>query len=1004
MANNNTIKPQGEGWKAVVNGVEVRQTKGGLLIGQGLDTIFISGDSLRLVDPTSRIQGKYPDSYPFAAPHEHSLDEENKDLVLDRSYPPDGIPLELLPKAIRELKAMLLGNVSIQGNFPTNEITGEYEGPLEKGDLVSWDAETSSWVAASCPASRGLADNALFTGVAFPESDEVLSAASVVCDSWDLIPGQAYYLDCANPGKMTPEDTGFYVGVAQSKTAMYFAPYAASLEQVLTNMQNQISAADTTVKEIQEEFAGVQQTVEEMQAIVEEVKANDDATETRLADLLQKAADAQNSIVDLQAKIAQLEAVDTTYRGYFNNIASQFSTITTTISNITESLTASDDEIRRNIAEVQKRIDEINKILGTGTESFRQLVEKHEADIAEIRTILGDCSCASIKQWIGQVNQNVADGFNHLNDAIKANSSAINTNRQDLDTVTKDYNGFKVAHKEWENVVAQNLGNIATLQSGLTQVSGRVAKNEADIGVLKQKDIELKADIDKNTGLITANGLLITDNKAAIASLRGDFTNHAVEYQGHVEYLATKVGEHENELKNLETADTGIQKDLLTVSTRVLTLENILADSIPGECKCDFTEINQQIAKNTADITTASNELSKTQNHVIELHNEVMDMKGGSGLDSDWKNNVDSSIQTLITQAATCSEVNTLQSQQITTITESVTKVNESFTTLQPQVESIQTNLDDINQKIEDGTIGGGGGDTVDHSIYMLKTEFNAFKTSNDSALQDLTAADQTMATKVSEIETSVGTIQTDLAQQESTLTDLSTTVTEVKNEVKDITTGPNGIGTDLTALKSKVEANSSAISALQDLVGDGGTGGVEGSTAILQQLQQLQESMANQASTLESLQNANKSLTDSLSTANATIGTLQTTLGSVQSELTTTKASLTAAETELAATKNDLASTKTNLDTTTKALETAQGTISGLQDTVSGQATTIGGLQEQLTTTTNNVTNITNKIESGEIGGKEKWGISSNNTIANVTQAEVDSMPEGGFISVVKS
>lgn len=807
---NNTVKPKGEGWSAIINGVEVKQVNGGLMLGSGLDAVFIHGDKLRLVDPTTKMQGHYPDNYPFTAPHDHVFDEENIDLVLDRTYPYDGIPLELLPKAIRDLKGMLLGNVSIKANFPTNEITGEYTGTLQKGDLVTWDTATGEWVAATCPVARGLTDNALFTGVAFPDSDEILSASNVVCDAWDLTPGQAYYLDCANPGKMTDQDTGYYVGVAQSKTAMYFAPYASSVEQVITKLQEQVSAVDTAMQDLQSAFEGVQTTVEEMQAIVEEVKANDDQVNQKLQDLATQAQTTNGQLVDVLTRIGQLEATDAAHQTYFNSIASQFQTVSTTISNMASSLAQSDEEIRQNAAKMRQELDAINELLSQGAGKWAELVQKHEDDIKAINDKLGDCTCESITAK-----------FEEQATAIQANTDAHNALQTAYDAHITDYQELKEGHNVLYAQVQSEAENIKANSEAISQLSSRTSSLEVDLTEHKATAAntfaELKAKDTELTGLIEANKGLIQSNTVAIDALRNDLTTGLATAQTSLdavkENLQEQITSNDGELETLTTQVGTNTTGLASAVTRILNLENMLDEGIDGKCECDFSELNKSIADNAARITDLSNAHSVTANNVLEISKTTENLVNTvTSFDAKLAQH-DTAIGELDLDIINAkNEFKTDQNKQNTTIqnlkdwvngleakqSSHETSANEQFATMAGRLDALEA---------------GGGTTDVDLTALSVKVSQNENGVAtNKEAIEGLQTAVAQNTASITELRGDHVAIESSISKNTEAIATHTSQISTITSNITNLTNATNTINSTVTSVTERLTTVESAI------------------------------------------------------------------------------------------------------------------------------------------------------------------------------------------------
>lgn len=230
----------------ILNGVQITKTPEGLLVGTGLDQVLIRGSNLKVSDAASWIAGHYPDNYPFSAPHRHPEEDTYRNFALDANFPPDGIPLDRLPRVIRELKKMVAGSSSVQTTFPST---------VKDGDLVVWDASARTYKPATCPAGRAnIAAGIFFNGVADLSTNSVLLSSTVTHKAWNLQTGQKYFLDCSNPGKLTTTDTGYFVGIAQGPQTLFLAPLADSAESLITALEQAQSSLQAAHNQLRKDF------------------------------------------------------------------------------------------------------------------------------------------------------------------------------------------------------------------------------------------------------------------------------------------------------------------------------------------------------------------------------------------------------------------------------------------------------------------------------------------------------------------------------------------------------------------------------------------------------------------------------------------------------------------------------------------------------------------------------------------------------------------------------
>lgn len=230
----------------MLNGIKVTYTKEGVIVGEGIEAVLIRGQNLKLSDPANFVQGHYPDNYPFSAPHRHPEEDTYINFSLDPDFPPDGIPLDRLPKVIRELKKIVAGTTSVKTEFSSS---------VKDGMLVVWDDQTQQYVPASCTSSRAdVADGLFFNGVADLDTSSVITSSTVTNESWKLEEGKKYYLDCSNPGMLTTVDTGYFVGIAQGPNTLFLAPLANSAEALITALETGLKALEDRLDKRDESF------------------------------------------------------------------------------------------------------------------------------------------------------------------------------------------------------------------------------------------------------------------------------------------------------------------------------------------------------------------------------------------------------------------------------------------------------------------------------------------------------------------------------------------------------------------------------------------------------------------------------------------------------------------------------------------------------------------------------------------------------------------------------
>lgn len=257
-----------------------------IILGRGADAIRISGKDLRVKDGSTHVRGHYPDMYPWDRPHMHPEDDVRRNRACDLAFPPDNIPVAAIPAAIRELKRLAIGGWVV--NAPVSE-------DLLAGAIVRWDSTAEMWVAAlagdlSSPTDKEDGDNSEEDGGCscpippIPDTDlpaDVPSAppaeVKLPCTDFDAklekSPTQTYqpafmgvvisgngvqthgvvrhasfnypartplYLSATEPGHVTEEDTGVFVGTVLVPGVLLLNVYAQIFDNYLVLVKEEL--------------------------------------------------------------------------------------------------------------------------------------------------------------------------------------------------------------------------------------------------------------------------------------------------------------------------------------------------------------------------------------------------------------------------------------------------------------------------------------------------------------------------------------------------------------------------------------------------------------------------------------------------------------------------------------------------------------------------------------------------------------------------------------------
>lgn len=257
-----------------------------LVIGRGANAIRVKGENLKVQDASTHVRGHYPDMYPWDTPHRHPEWDVRRNHACDLAFPPDNIPVAALPGAIRELKRLAIGGWIV--NAPVRE-------DLLEGAVVRWDATQEMWVAAlagdlSSPSDKeeekpgcGCCNCPI---PPLPDSDlpqdvpsKPIAPVKLPCTDFDprldKAPSEAFqpafmgvvisgngvqthgvvrhpsfnfpartplYLSATEPGRVTTENTGVFVGTVLVPGVLLLNVYAQILDNYLVLVKEELKS------------------------------------------------------------------------------------------------------------------------------------------------------------------------------------------------------------------------------------------------------------------------------------------------------------------------------------------------------------------------------------------------------------------------------------------------------------------------------------------------------------------------------------------------------------------------------------------------------------------------------------------------------------------------------------------------------------------------------------------------------------------------------------------
>ena len=261
-----------------------------IVLGRGADAIRIKGKDLQVRDASTHVAGHYPDTYPWDTPHRHPEWDVRRNHACDLRFPPDNIPVAAIPAAIRELKRLAIGGWIV--NAPVSE-------DLLEGAIVCWDTTMEMWVAAlagdlSTPTEPvepekpgcGCGCNCGTTLPPLPDTDlppdvpsKPVAPVKLPCTDFDprldKAPSEAFqpafmgvviggngvqthgvvrhpsfnfpartplYLSATDPGHVTEENTGVFVGTVLVPGVLLLNVYAQIFDNYLALVKDELRA------------------------------------------------------------------------------------------------------------------------------------------------------------------------------------------------------------------------------------------------------------------------------------------------------------------------------------------------------------------------------------------------------------------------------------------------------------------------------------------------------------------------------------------------------------------------------------------------------------------------------------------------------------------------------------------------------------------------------------------------------------------------------------------
>lgn len=241
-----------------------------------------------------------------------------------------------------------------------------------------------------------------------------------------------------------------------------------------------------------------------------------------------------------------------------------------------------------------------------------------------------------------------------------------------------------------------------------------------------------------------------------------------------------------------------------------------------------------------------------------------------------------------------------------TDLQNAVSAVDTKATNLQSDVSNLNTSLSNTAKALQTQ------GTTLANQAKELQTQA--------SQLTEQAKAQETLTTRVENVETTANGTKTTVSELSKTVTQNGKDITSVSNRTKTVETSLTSAKTSISELQTSVSTAKTDLTNLTKR-----TKTVEdGLTGTKTNLSELTQTVSNDGKTIASLTSRTKTVEDSVSG-------LKTTMSSVQKDLTAVTTRTKTVEDDLSGTKTTLSQVKTTVDSTSQKTATLETGLNGL-------------------------------------------------------------------------
>lgn len=372
-----------------------------------------------------------------------------------------------------------------------------------------------------------------------------------------------------------------------------------------------------------------------------------------------------------------------------------------------------------------------------------------------------------------------------------------------------------------------------------------------------------------------------------------------------VEAFKEQIADELKDVPNREEFEATITEKLATSKSEIKTQIDTAKTQAESNAKAYADEINQATAGVAEQANTAVNSLKS------DLAKVKTDLTTTTSTANAVKTSASEAKQQLTAVANDLSKAKT-------DLQNAVSAVDTKATNLQSDVSNLNTSLSNTAKALQTQ------GTTLANQAKELQTQA--------SQLTDQAKAQETLTTRVENVETTANDTKTTVSELSKTVTQNGKDITSVSNRTKTVEISLTSAKTSISELQTSVSTAQTDLTNLTKR-----TKTVEdGLTGTKTNLSELTQTVSNDGKTIASLTSRTKTVEDSVSG-------LKTTMSSVQKDLTAVTTRTKTVEDDLSGTKTTLSQVQTTANSASQKTATLETGLNGL--TAKFNSLSVGGV-----------------------------------------------------------